>query len=99
MVGHVARPSPQPVPVFNLAHKGLHTHRTFDDEQVDLNEKCRSAALLQSPLTDSNRRPLLTMRSKRQTVAAGGDGSVPNQADFGPSESRTFATGCAPSVP
>src|SRR5919198_6309922 len=35
----------------------LHTHRTFDKQQVLLNEKRRRAALLQSPLPDSNRRP------------------------------------------
>jgi hypothetical protein len=38
-------------------HKRLHTHCTIDDVQVDLNAKPRRAALLQSPLTDSNRRP------------------------------------------
>jgi hypothetical protein len=38
-------------------HKQLHTHRTVDEEQVALNEKAPRAALLQSPLTDSNRRP------------------------------------------
>src|SRR5436190_5679877 len=43
--------------------------------------------------------PLLTMRSKRQRVATSGNGSGLDQAIFVPSESRTFATGCAPSVP
>ena len=37
-------------------------------------KKPRFAGLLQSPLTDSNRRPLLTMHSFRQTVATGGNG-------------------------
>src|SRR6266536_1385301 len=44
------------------APKRLHTHRTFESEQVELNEKAqkrRRAVLLQSPLTDSNRRPPL----------------------------------------
>jgi len=39
-------------------HGPLHTHRTLGQEQVLLNEKAkkpRRAALLQSPLTDSNR--------------------------------------------
>jgi hypothetical protein len=39
-----------------------------------VNGKRRRAAFLQSPLPDSNRRPLLTMRSKRLAVAAGGNG-------------------------
>src|SRR5213076_2439052 len=43
--------------------------------------------------------PLLTMRSKRQLVAAGGNGFASDQAVFAVPESRTFATGCAPSVP
>jgi hypothetical protein len=34
----------------------------------------RFAALLQSPLTDSNRRPLLTLERRRLAVAAGGNG-------------------------
>jgi hypothetical protein len=42
---------------------------------------------------------LFTMRSKRQQVAAGGNGLALVQAIFRPSASRTFATGCAPSVP
>jgi hypothetical protein len=43
--------------------------------------------------------PLLTMRSKPQPVAASGNGFAPDQAVFALPESRTFATGCAPSVP
>src|SRR6266550_2142589 len=39
---------------------------------------------------------LLTMRSKRQQVPAGGNGLAVVQAIFRPSASRTFATGCAP---
>src|SRR5207248_6215532 len=38
-------------------HKRLHTHRTLPNMQVELNAKRESAAFLQSPLTDSNRRP------------------------------------------
>src|SRR5512133_2379218 len=38
-------------------HNGLHTHRTLDIEEIVLNRKRRRAALLQSPLPDSNRRP------------------------------------------
>src|SRR5581483_9790665 len=38
-------------------HKRLHTHRTHDEEQVVLNGKSPRAGILQSPLTDSNRRP------------------------------------------
>src|SRR5438128_8123542 len=41
----------------------------------------------------------LTMRSKRQLVAASGNGLALVQAVFRRSASRTFATGCAPSVP
>jgi hypothetical protein len=43
--------------------------------------------------------PLLTIRSKRQLVAANGNGLALVQAIFRRSTSRTFATGCAPSVP
>jgi hypothetical protein len=39
------------------------------------------------------------MRSKRRPVAGGGNGSALGQALFRRSASRTFATGCAPSVP
>ena len=43
-------------------HKGLHTYRTLEIVQVQLTEeakKRRFAGLLQSTLTDSNRRPPL----------------------------------------
>jgi hypothetical protein len=33
----------------------------MDDEQVDLNAKAPTCGVLQSPLMDSNRRPLLTI--------------------------------------
>src|ERR687888_2289371 len=39
------------------------------------------------------------MRSKRQAVATGRNGFALVQAVFGPPSGRTFATGCAPSVP
>src|SRR5437667_7308592 len=39
------------------------------------------------------------MRSKRQPVAASGNGSAPVQAILGLLAARTFATRCAPSVP
>jgi hypothetical protein len=39
------------------------------------------------------------MRSKRQAVAAGGNGLSLIQALFAAWAPRTFATGCAPSVP
>src|SRR5436190_4449947 len=38
-------------------HKRLHTQRTLRSLQIDPNTNQRRAALLQSPLTDSNRRP------------------------------------------
>jgi hypothetical protein len=38
-------------------HKGLHTYRTLEIVQVPAKQKRRFAALSQSPLTDSNRRP------------------------------------------
>jgi hypothetical protein len=41
----------------------------------------------------------LTMRSKRQPVAAEGNGFALVQAVFWPPVGRTFATGCVPSVP
>jgi hypothetical protein len=37
--------------------KRLHIHRTLEHLQVDLNGNTASAGILQSPLTDSNRRP------------------------------------------
>src|SRR5437899_6941766 len=52
-----------------------------------------------SPLTDSNRRPPPYQRSKRRRVATGGNGLAHGQAISGVRRSRTFATGCAPSVP
>jgi hypothetical protein len=39
------------------AHKGLDTYPTFENVQIDPKQKPRCAGLLQSPLTDSNRRP------------------------------------------
>jgi hypothetical protein len=38
-------------------HKGLHTHRTLEIVQVQPTAGARFCGLLQSPLTDSNRRP------------------------------------------
>jgi hypothetical protein len=38
-------------------HFKLHTHRTLGVEQLDPKEKAPRGALLQSPLSDSNRRP------------------------------------------
>jgi hypothetical protein len=46
--------------------KRLHTYRTLALEQAGLNKKTRFAALLQNPLADSNRRPLLTMEVLRR---------------------------------
>jgi hypothetical protein len=59
-----ARPS-RTAAVTRKLHKRLHTYRTFDAEQVGLNEKAPISGALQSPLTDSNRRPLLTMERFR----------------------------------
>ena len=42
-------------------HKRLHTHRKLSIVQVDRKGKSRFTGLLRSPLTDSNRRPLLTI--------------------------------------
>jgi hypothetical protein len=41
----------------------------------------------------------LTMRSKRQPVAADGNGFPLVPAVFGPQARQTFAIGCAPCVP
>ena len=57
-----------------------------------------SAGLLQSPLTDSNRRPPPYHAIQRQPVAAGGNGLSLFQAIFGLLATRTFATRCAPSI-
>jgi hypothetical protein len=52
-----------------------------------------------SPLPDSNRGPPPYHRSKRQPVAAHGNGFPLVQAILGLLAARTVATRCAPSVP
>src|SRR5439155_21765676 len=52
-----------------------------------------------SPLTDSNRRRTPYHAIQTATVAVSGNGFAPDQAVFALPASRTFATGCAPSVP
>src|SRR6266702_3335479 len=55
-IGH-RRVSPARRPFFMTFHKGLHTCPTFENLQIDPKQKARYAGILQSPLTDSNRRP------------------------------------------
>jgi hypothetical protein len=54
--------------------KRLHTYRTLLIVQVRAKQKALCCWALQSPLTDSNRRPFLTMEFLRQPVATHDNG-------------------------
>jgi hypothetical protein len=77
------------------APKGLYTHRIVEILQTFSTEKRRFAALLQSPLTDSNRGPLLTMERLRQLVATDGNGFRVTEPFWESSHLPPIATGCA----
>jgi hypothetical protein len=77
-------------------HKRLHTHCTLDLVQADWKKKARICGGLcrASPLTDSNRRPLLTMERLRQLVATNGNGFRLSEPFSAPSLLLPVATGC-----
>jgi hypothetical protein len=76
------------------APKGLYTHRIVEILQTFSTEKRRFAALLQSPLTDSNRGPLLTMGPPRQAVATHCNRFRLFRPLSRPSDLRPVASGC-----
>jgi hypothetical protein len=71
-----------------------------DRPVLDNKNTCLQVFLINlSPLTDSNRRPLLTMRSSRQLVATDGNGFALFPPLRGSGDLRLIATGCHRGAP